>query len=555
MSLINENHIEEEALSWFEQLGYKIYHQLSPDDTKPERESYKDVYLLNRLKNNIKKLNPELNEDNITNVVNKILKSESPTLVEENQRLHKYMVEGIDLEINDKTGNRRTHKIKIIDFDNPENNEWFAVNQFTVNQGVYSRKPDIVVFINGLPVSVIELKNPSSEDTNIESAYNQLQTYKSQIPTLFNTNLALVISDGILARIGSLTANFERFMPWRTIIDNNQANGTNQKNILELETLIKEFFNKCVFLDVLHNFTAFINDKNEDSQGVYKIIAGYHQYYAVKKAIDNTIIATQPNGSRKVGVVWHTQGSGKSYLMAFYVGQLVINKNLKNPTIVVITDRNDLDYQLFNTFAKFTSLIRQTPKQTTSREDLKNVLLSQASGGIIFATIQKFSASDDSNKFPILSDRSNIIVIADEAHRTQYGFKAKINTKTGVMDYGFAKYMRDALPNAAFIGFTGTPIENNDKNTKQIFGDYIDIYDISKAVADGATVSLHYESRLAKLELDEEEKNNIDKAIAELSNYDTNEEIELSKSFKIQEALVGSQERISMIASDLNKAL
>ena len=357
-----------------------------------------------------------------------------------------------------------------------------------------------MIFVNGLPLGKIELKNPGDENATLDGAFNQLQTYKAEIPSLFRTNAVLVTSDGLQARIGSLTADSERFMPWRTVDGREIA----PKGVPELETLLKGVFEPRRFLSLLRDYTVF-GDKGD---GLVKIIAGYHQFHAVEHAVAQTVMAASPDGDRRIGVIWHTQGSGKSLLMSFYAGRLVANPALANPTIVVITDRNDLDDQLFGTFSLCQSLLRQTPQQADSRDELKQ-LLSRPSGGVIFTTIQKFSPAKGED-YPLLTDRRNVIVIADEAHRSQYGFRAKVDSKTGEIAYGFAKYLRDALPNASFIGFTGTPIEQEDVNTPAVFGEYIDVYDINRAVEDGATVPIYYESRLARIELDEDARKTLD---------------------------------------------
>ncbi|MBF0480246.1 MAG: type I restriction endonuclease subunit R, partial [Desulfovibrionaceae bacterium] len=462
---------------------------------------------------------------------------------EENRRIHRMIVEGVDVEFPRDDGSITGDKVRLIDFENPDNNDWLAVNQFTVIEGKVNRRPDVVIFVNGMPLGVIELKNPGTENADLEAAFNQLQTYKVQVQSLFRTNCVLVTSDGLHARIGSLTANQERFMPWRTTDGKEVA----KKGLPELHVLMEGVFEKRRFLDLIRDFTVF----GDTGSGIAKIIAGYHQYHAVRHAVAHTIEAAAPKGDRKVGVIWHTQGSGKSLLMAFYAGQLVRRPELQNPTIVVITDRNDLDDQLFNTFSMCRDLIRQTPIQATNREDLQSVL-NRAAGGVIFTTIQKFSPEKGETEYPLLSDRRNIVVIADEAHRSQYGFKARFAQKTGEIAYGFAKYLRDALPNASFIGFTGTPIEQDDVNTPAIFGHYIDIYDISRAVEDGATVPLYYESRLARIELPPEEKPRIDAEIEDLTEDDAVTEQEaLKRKWATVEALVGAEKRLKLVAKDL----
>jgi type I restriction enzyme R subunit len=406
-----------------------------------------------------------------------------------------------------------------------------------------NRRPDVVIFVNGLPLGVIELKNPGDENATLDGAFNQLQTYKSQIPSLFRTNAALLISDGIAARIGSLTADRERFMPWRTVAGEDIAS----KGTPELETVLKGVFDRRRFLDLIKDFIVF-GDTGSD---VAKILAGYHQFHAVRHAVTRTLAASAPQGDRKVGVIWHTQGSGKSLLMAFYAGQIVKHPAMQNPTLIVLTDRNDLDDQLFGTFSMCKDLLRQTPQQAADRDDLRK-LLDRPSGGVIFTTLQKFAPEPGTTDYPVLTDRRNVIVIADEAHRSQYGFRAKVEQRTGDISYGFAKYMRDGLPNASFIGFTGTPIEKEDVNTPAVFGDYIDIYDIARAVEDGATVPIYYESRLARIELDEDEKPKIDAEIAELTEDEAQtEQDRLKRKWASVEALVGSDKRLTLVAEDL----
>ena len=451
----------------------------------------------------------------------------------------------MDVEFEGADGAITAAKVNLIDFDNPENNNWLVVNQFVVISGQYNRRPDVVVFLNGLPVGVIELKAPGLDSATIVSAFNQLQTYKTQIGGLFNTNAVLIASDGLTARIGSLSADIERFMPWRTTDGADIA----PKGTPELATLIEGVFARTRLLQIIRDFTVF----SETKSGLAKVIAGYHQFHAVNHAVAATVKASAPGGDKKVGVIWHTQGSGKSLLMAFYAGQLVRTPEMANPTLVILTDRNDLDDQLFGTFSMCQDLIRQRPEQANNREDLQKIL-SRASGGVVFTTIQKFSPAADSNVYPVLTDRRNVIVIADEAHRSQYGFKAKMEAKTGEVSYGFAKYLRDALPNASFIGFTGTPIEADDVNTPAVFGNYIDVYDISRAVEDGATVPIFYESRLARIELNQDEVPLIDSEIEALTeDDDLVDQEKFKRKWSNVEALVGSDKRIDLVAADLVK--
>ena len=560
MTFLSEAEVEQALLAQFQTLGYCIEceENISPDGKRPERESHAEVVLQKRFKAAVARFNPALPQEAQAEAVRQVLQSELPSLLEENRRLHKLLTEGVDVEYDASDGTLTAGKVWLIDFDRPENNDWLVVNQFVMIQGQHRRRPDVVVFVNGLPLAVIELKAPGSAEAHLAAAFNQLQTYKQQIPALFHTNALLVTSDGIAARVGSLSANLERFMPWRTT-DGTQVS---PKGTPELATLIEGVFEPRRLLDLLCHFTVFA----ETGSGLAKIIAGYHQFHAVRHAVASTIraaapvlgvaeepaayglpsVKAQPPGDKRAGVIWHTQGSGKSLLMAFYAGRLIKHPAMANPTLVVLTDRNDLDDQLFSTFSMCRDLIRQTPVQAESREHLL-ALLNRASGGVIFTTLQKFGEIEEP-----LTRRRNVVVIADEAHRSQYGFKAKVDAKTGEISYGFAKYMRDALPNASFIGFTGTPIEANDVNTPAVFGNYIDVYDISRAVEDGATVPIYYESRLARIELDEKEKPKIDAEVDALTEDDSEAEQErFKKKWARVEALVGSDKRLALVAKDM----
>lgn len=560
MSFLSEAELESALLRQLTTLGYTCISDdiIGPDSKQPERESHDEVILKKRFENAVNLLNPGLPTEAKQDAIRKVMQSELPSLLEENRRLHKLITEGVDVEYYAADGTLTAGKVSLIDFERPEQNDWLAVSQFVVIAGQYNRRPDIVVFVNGLPLAVIELKAPGGSNATLTGAFNQLQTYKKQIPALFNTNALLVTSDGITARIGSLSADMERFMPWRTTDGKNVA----PKGAPELSTLIEGIFEHNRLLELINHFTVF----NETGAGLAKIIAGYHQFHAVKRAVDSTIralgnwqaiaedpaeyklpsVESQHKGDKRAGVIWHTQGSGKSFLMAFYAGRLVKHPAMANPTLVILTDRNDLDDQLFSTFSMCRDLIRQTPVQADSREHLQE-LLNRASGGVIFTTLQKFGAVSEA-----LTSRRNVIVIADEAHRTQYGFKAKVDVKTGEISYGFAKYMRDALPNASFIGFTGTPIEADDVNTPAVFGNYIDVYDISRAVEDGATVPIYYESRLARIELDEDEKPKIDAEVNELTEDDSEADQERFKQkWSTVEALVGSDKRLALVAKDM----
>lgn len=545
MAGIAESHVEEAALAWLAELGFAVAAGLAigPDGARPERASYSDVLLVGRLQAAITHLNPTLPEEARAAVLAKLLQVETPSLIDENRRLHRYLVEGVPVEVRRPDGTIGGEQARLLDFDDPEANDWLAVNQVTVIENKANRRADVVVYVNGLPLGVLELKKPGDENATLDGAFNQLQTYKAQIPSLFRSNAVLVVSDGLEARIGSLTADRERFMPWRTVTGDDLA----PKGSPELETVLKAVFEKRRFLSLLKDFVVF----GDVGGQVAKILAGYHQFHAVRHAVARTLAATSPEGDRKVGVIWHTQGSGKSLLMAFYAGQIVKHPAMENPTLVVLTDRNDLDDQLFGTFSMCRDLLRQTPQQATDREELRR-LLDRPSGGVIFTTLQKFAPEPGSTDYPLLTDRRNVVVIADEAHRSQYGFRAKVARATGDISYGFAKYLRDALPNASFIGFTGTPIEKEDVNTPAVFGSYIDVYDISRAVDDGATVPIYYESRLARIELDAEEKPKIDAEIAELTEDEAEGEQErLRRRWASVEALVGSEKRLALIAEDL----
>ncbi len=531
--VIVESEVEAVVLEILKELGYaeKFGPDLAPDGLYPERQRYSDVVLVDRLANAIAQLNPKMPKDVLGMAVKKFLNPESQSLIFNNRMFHKMMVEGIPVEYKRADGTMAGDTVRVIDFDNVENNEFLVVNQFTVVENNDNRRPDVVVFVNGIPVVVIELKNPADPNATIASAFNQLRTYKTQIPLLFNYNEFLIISDGIEAKVGTISSEWERFMPWKVL--HGSAEGVHARS--ELEVLLKNVCNKRIMLDLMRHFVVFEEDKV-----TIKKMAAYHQYYAVNKAVERTLFATSELGDKRCGVVWHTQGSGKSLSMVFYSGKLVLSKELGNPTIVVLTDRNDLDDQLFGTFCRCSELLRQEPVQADSRDHLKE-LLKVASGGIIFTTAQKFLPEEKGGQYPTLTARRNVIIIADEAHRSQYDF----------ID-GFARHLRDALPNASFIGFTGTPIEKQDRSTRAVFGDYIDVYDIQQAVEDRATVRIYYESRLAKLELNEEEKPSIDRDFEEVTEGEEVEKKERLKSkWSRLEAVVGSEKRVNQIAKDI----
>jgi len=557
-SRFTESTVEQAALAWFETLGYTILSgpEIAPGELQAERDNYGQVVLERRLRQALQRLNPQVPSDALEEAFHKLTRPDSPALVANNHAVHKYLVEGVPVECQRADGSIGGDLVRVLDYDSQENNEFLAVNQFTVVEDRHERRPDVVLFVNGLPLAVIELKNPADEQADVWKAFNQLQTYKQQIPSLFTFNEALVISDGVQARIGTLTADREWFMPWRTIEGEDLAD----TRLPQVQVVLEGVFEKRRFLDMIRHFIVF----EDVGGGVFaKKMAGYHQYHAVNVALQETIRACVPPsesllvkeeggtyfargqrdarpGDRRVGVVWHTQGSGKSLTMAFYAGRVVLHPAMENPTLVVITDRNDLDDQLYGTFARCHELLRQQPMQAQSRAHLRE-LLHTGSGGVVFTTVHKFFPTEGEDQHPLLSDRRNIVVIADEAHRSQYDF----------ID-GFARHMREALPNASFIGFTGTPIELTDKNTRAVFGDYVSVYDIERAVKDGATVSIYYESRLAKLELNEAERPTLDEEFEEATE---GEEVDHKERLKTKwaqlEALVGAEERVRLIAQDL----
>lgn len=531
---LSESTLEQAVISWLSELGYEY---ITPEDLSREnllsgaQSDYTQSILHQHMMDALKRINYDIPEIAIEEAFRKIINIGSANLLQTNKDFHEKIIEGIDLEYQTSSGEIKSDKVWLIDFANPHNNNFTFTNQFTVKSQGDKVRADIVVFVNGLPLAVLELKSPSKQYTTIVKAYNQLEFYKQRTPELFSANLLLVISDGIEAKTGSLTANFERFAPWRTIEgENYEPKGSN-----ELETLIRGVFKPQVLLDLLQSFVVY-----ESSSGkIIKKLAAYHQYWAVKKAVECTLKASKPEGDKRAGVIWHTQGSGKSLSMAFYAGKIIAQ--MQNPTLVILTDRNDLDDQLFATFASCKNLLRQTPTQASDRRKLKE-LLSVNAGGVVFTTIQKF-APEQGEDFPLLSDRRNIVVIADEAHRSQYDF----------ID-GFARHMRDGLPNASFIGFTGTPIELSDKDTYAVFGDIIHTYDIHQAVEDGATVKIYYESRLAKINLNKDEYPSLDDKFDEITeNHESEQKDKLKSKWARIEALVGTEKRIEKIAHDIVK--
>ncbi len=553
-----ESVVEDAALAWLESLGWSVTHgpDIAPDTPGAEREDYGQVVLEGRLRNALARLNPDLPAEALDDAFRKLTRPEGPTLEARNRAFHRLLVDGATVEYRTDDGTIRGEQARAIDFDEPANNDWLAVNQFSVTENKHARRPDVVLFVNGLPLGVIELKNAADEDATIWTAWQQLQTYKAELPALFAMNELLLVSDGTQARVGTLTAGREWFKPWRTISGETLAD----PHIPELQVAIDGLLDRCRLLDMVRDFVVF---EDEGGEQLAKKMAGYHQFHAVRTAVTETLRAAElkrePDGvaergggyetgrapggkpgDRRIGVVWHTQGSGKSLTMAFYAGRIIREVAMENPTIVVLTDRNDLDDQLFGTFSRCAELLRQPPVQAENRADLREKLSVQ-SGGVVFTTIHKFFPEEKGDRHPVLSERSNIVVIADEAHRSQYDF----------ID-GFARHMRDALPHASFIGFTGTPIELADANTRSVFGDYISVYDIQRAVEDGATVPIYYESRLAKLELDEAARPKIDPEFEEATE---GEEVERKEKLKTKwaqlEAIVGAEKRLEMVARDI----
>jgi type I restriction enzyme, R subunit len=560
MKKITETTIELLFIEQLEELGYKYLYgpDIAFDGIKPERESYQDVLLKERIKSAIDRINPTVPEQAREQALKDVLRIATPDLLQTNEDFHNYLTNGIEVEYRTNEG-ERGDKIWLIDYNDISKNEFVVCNQFTVIEDNQNKRPDVILFINGIPLVVIELKNPADEKATVKKAFTQLQNYKTAIPALFYYNAFLVASDGLDAKAGTISSSYSRFMAWKTSDGKKEASHL----VSQMLTLIEGMLNKETLLDIIRHFIVFEKTKKEDTTTkittveTVKKIAAYHQYYAVNKAVTTTTTATTITGDRKGGVVWHTQGSGKSLSMVFYTGKLVLALN--NPTVVVITDRNDLDDQLFDTFAGCRQLLRQEPQQADNRDELKK-MLKVAAGGIVFTTIQKFFPEDLEEKFPLLSERSNIVVIADEAHRTQYGFEAKtkyLKDKQGnevgsKITYGFAKHMRDALPKATFIGFTGTPVELTDRNTKSVFGEYIDVYDIQQAVLDGATVRIYYESRLAKVNLDKEASKLLDEEFEEITEDREITEKQKSKAkWARLEAIVGNDNRITNIADDI----
>jgi len=556
-AVFTESMVEQAALAWLKGAGWHVRNgaEIAPGEPAAERDDYTQVVLAQRLRDSLARLNPSLPTEALDDACRKLTRPEGAELIVRNRALHRLLVDGVTVEYRDAAGDIRGAQARVIDFDDPAGNDWLAVNQFSVVENKHSRRPDVVLCVNGLPLAVVELKDAADENATIWSAFQQLQTYKAEVPSLFAPNALLAVSDGVEARVGTLTAGREWFKPWRTIVGETLADAL----LPELQVVIQGLCAPRRFLDLLRDFIVF----EDDGGRIAKKMAGYHQFHAVQVAVGETLRAAELRraaervaesegryeagrkpggkpGDRRVGVVWHTQGSGKSLTMAFYAGRMIREPAMENPTIVVLTDRNDLDDQLFGTFSRCQDLLRQPPVQAESREHLRE-LLSVAVGGVVFTTIHKFFPEEKGDRHPTLSERRNIVVIADEAHRSQYDF----------ID-GYARHMRDALPHASFIGFTGTPIELQDANTRAVFGDYISVYDIQRAVADGATVPIYYESRLAKLALDEAERPKIDPEFEEATE---GEEVERKEKLKTKwaqlEAVVGASRRLGLVALDI----
>jgi len=542
---MTEDQLEQETLGWLTDTGYlhRPGLDIAPDGVSPERANYSQVLLVCRLREAISRLNPLVPVLARENALHQVLNLDTPVLLTANRTFHKLLVNGVPVEYQ-KDGETRGDFVRLIDFDDVAANDWLAVNQFSIKGAKYTRRPDIILFVNGLPLVLLELKNPADQNADVWKAYHQIQTYKEQIPDVFQYNEILVITDGTEARLGSLSANVERYMAWRTI-DGVTLDPLGQFN--ELETLVRGVLAPVYLLDFLRFFVLF-----EDDGALIKKIAGYHQFHAVRSAIDQVVTASRPGGNQKGGVVWHTQGSGKSITMTCFAARVMREPAMENPTIVVITDRNDLDGQLFGVFSLSQDLLREQPVQCETRPDLRAKLANRPSGGIVFATIQKFMPGEDEDSFPILSDRHNIVVIADEAHRTQYGFEAKFKGDVKGYQVGYAQHLRAALPNATFVAFTGTPVSSEDRDTRAVFGDYISVYDMQQARDDGATVAIYFESRLAKLGLKPEMLPEIDAEVDELAeDEEDDQQAKLKSRWAALEQVVGAEPRIKRVALDL----
>ncbi|MGL3039216.1 type I restriction endonuclease subunit R [Acinetobacter baumannii] len=542
---MNETQLENLCLDWFAENGWEVVHgvDIAPDSSNPLRKDYKQVLIEADLQTAFERLNPHLPVSCFEQVLQKLSKPESLDLITNNRAFHQMLLDGVPVSYKKEDDWINDHAF-LVDFNHVQQNRFVAINQFTIQGTKQPRRPDIICFINGIPFAVLELKSPTDENADSWDAFNQLQTYKEEVSDLFVFNEALVVSDGITARVGSLTASQERFLPWRTI-----KNEDDKPQLeWELETLVRGFFDRELFLDYIRFFVLF----ETDGERIIKKIAGYHQFHAVREAVQATIAASNPTGNKKAGVVWHTQGSGKSISMCCYAGKLLQQPAMQNPTLLIVTDRNDLDGQLFETFSQAQELLKQTPVQANNRDELRQLLAERESGGIIFTTVQKFALLDREAEHPLLNGRHNIVVMSDEAHRSQYGLKAKLSND-GTYKFGYAKHMRDALKNAAFIGFTGTPISSEDKDTRAVFGDYVSIYDIQDAVEDGATVPIYYESRLAKLDINkaeiEELSDQVDEVVEDEEDVGSREKTK--GEWSRLEKLVGATPRLKQIAADL----
>ncbi|MGL4922831.1 MAG: type I restriction endonuclease subunit R [Aeromonas veronii] len=548
---MTEDQLEQEVLGWLAEVGYRVVcgYDVAPDSDNPWRANFNQVLLLDQLRGAIARLNPSVpmvaREDALAQVVN----LDTPAQLSANRAFHRLLVNGVPVQYQ-RDGETVGDFVRLVDFEDPTANEWLAINQFTIKGPKHTRRPDIILFVNGLPLVVLELKNPADVHADIWKAFDQLQTYKEQIPDLFQYNEIMIASDGSEARMGSLSADAERFMQWRTV---DGVNLDPYGEFGELETMVRGILTPAMLLDYLRFFVLF-----EDDGRLVKKIAGYHQFHAVRAAIEQVVLASRPDGSHKGGVVWHTQGSGKSITMTCFAARVMRDAAMENPTIVVITDRNDLDGQLFGVFSLSQDLLREEPVQVSTRGDLRDKLGNRPSGGIVFTTIQKFMPGEDEDSFPVLSDRANIVVIADEAHRTQYGFSASLKAPGKVAEgaaryqVGYAQHLRDALPNATFVAFTGTPVSAEDRDTRAVFGDYIHVYDMQQAKDDGATVAIYYESRLAKLSLNNEELPHIDDEVDELAeDEEESEQAKLKSRWAALEKVVGSKPRIERVAADL----
>ncbi|SMY11140.1 type I restriction endonuclease subunit R [Brevibacterium jeotgali] len=553
MTTFNENIVEQAALEYFAELGYRRVHgpDIAPGEPSAERESYVDVVLWERLRGAFRRINPGTDASLVGEAVKTVQRAESQSPIDENARLHQLITEGVPVEHRGDDGLLRTTRLWLVDFKNPDNNDWVAVNQFTIVENGKNRRPDVLVMVNGLPLALLELKNPGAEHATLKSAWNQVQTYRHDTPSVFVPNALTVISDGTSAAMSSYSGSFEHFAPWKTI-DGREVISDRPA----LEVLIKGVFEKSRFLDLLKNFIVFsdetVTDKatGQPTRSLVKRVAKYHQYWAVNAAVESTVQASSPQGDRRGGVVWHTQGSGKSFEMVFYAAKVMRDPRMANPTLVFITDRNDLDDQLFGeTFAP-AQILPETPVQASTRSDLR-AKLKRVSGGIVFTTLQKFAPGEDGDTNPVLTDRRNVVVIADEAHRSQYGFGEKLD-RHGRLKAGLAKHMRDSLPGATYLGFTGTPIESNDKSTRSVFGDYVDVYDLTRAVEDGATVRIFYESRLAKIDLSESDLATLDDLADEITETVEEDTATAAKSrWSRLEAIVGAESRLDLVAQDI----